>query len=130
MIVILKSKLIASGKKQLSIKSSTWQTCVQVDALSSFYFMRLSSIALFDGGLWAYRSVRCRTSSLASRHEVYIPGGHDELSTLSRRGGWVAWPLGTIVPGRIFLPPNRAASLGRWRTQIDSTLPVTLINPV
>ena len=28
-IVILKSKLIASGKKQLKIKSSTWQTCVQ-----------------------------------------------------------------------------------------------------
>jgi len=29
-IVILKSKLIASGKKQLKIKSSTWQSCVQV----------------------------------------------------------------------------------------------------
>jgi len=28
-IVILKSKLIASGKKQLKIKSSTWQSCVQ-----------------------------------------------------------------------------------------------------
>ena len=28
-IIILKSKLIASGKKQLKIKSSTWQTCVQ-----------------------------------------------------------------------------------------------------
>jgi 6-phosphofructokinase 1 len=32
-IVILKSKLIASGKKQLKIKSSTWQTCVQVCAM-------------------------------------------------------------------------------------------------
>jgi 6-phosphofructokinase len=31
-IVILKSKLIAAGKKQLKIKSSTWQTCVQVGA--------------------------------------------------------------------------------------------------
>ena len=29
-IVILKSKLIASGKKQLKPKSSTWQTCVQL----------------------------------------------------------------------------------------------------
>ena len=29
-IVILKSKLIASGKKQLKVKSSTWQTCVQL----------------------------------------------------------------------------------------------------
>jgi 6-phosphofructokinase 1 len=28
-IVILKSKLIASGKKQLKIRSSTWQSCVQ-----------------------------------------------------------------------------------------------------
>jgi len=28
-IVILKSKLIASGKKKLKLKSSTWQTCVQ-----------------------------------------------------------------------------------------------------
>ena len=101
MIVILKSKLIASGKKQLSIKSSTWQTCVQVDALSSFYFMRLSSIALFDAGLWARRSARCRTSSLEPRHEVYIPGCHDELSTLSRRGGRGAWSIGRIAPGRI-----------------------------
>jgi len=32
-IVILKSKLIAAGKKQLKIKSSTWQTCVQVCAM-------------------------------------------------------------------------------------------------
>ena len=32
-IVILKSKLIASGKKQLKKKSSTWQTCVQVCAM-------------------------------------------------------------------------------------------------
>ena len=29
-IVILKSKLIASGKKQLKVKSSTWQTCIQL----------------------------------------------------------------------------------------------------
>uniref|UniRef100_A0A7S0Q368 Phosphofructokinase domain-containing protein n=2 Tax=Coccolithus braarudii TaxID=221442 RepID=A0A7S0Q368_9EUKA len=29
-IVILKSKLIASGKKQLKLSSSTWQTCVQM----------------------------------------------------------------------------------------------------
>jgi len=29
-IAIFKSKLIASGKKKLKIKSSTWQTCVQV----------------------------------------------------------------------------------------------------
>ena len=28
-IVILKSKLIASGKKKIKLKSSTWQTCVQ-----------------------------------------------------------------------------------------------------
>ena len=28
-IVVLKSKLIASGKKKLKLKSSTWQTCVQ-----------------------------------------------------------------------------------------------------
>jgi len=29
-IVILKSKMIASGKKQLKVTSSTWQTCVQL----------------------------------------------------------------------------------------------------
>jgi len=32
-IVIFKSKLIASGKKKLKIKSSTWQSCVQVCAM-------------------------------------------------------------------------------------------------
>jgi len=32
-IVIFKSKLIASGKKQLKLKSSTWQTCMQICAM-------------------------------------------------------------------------------------------------